>query len=363
MQKYYVIGLMSGTSLDGVDLAHTEFIYDNNVWSFNLLHSKSIAYDNIWRKKLNDAMKLDALGIHLLDIELGEYFSLLINQFIKSNNLNKIDFISSHGHTIFHQPEKKLSLQIGAGNIIASNCGIDVVCDFRKQDVVIGGQGAPLVPVGDKLLFSEYNLCLNIGGIANVSFDLETKRVAYDICPANMVLNHYAEFKNKNYDENGDLAMQGKLNTELLSQLNYLDYYSLPMPKSLGKEYVFDKVIPLIDSFDISIEDKLNTFCEHIAMQIASTIPVTSHQSPFTSHQSPVTILVTGGGAYNQFLINKIKSYTEAEVITPSKEIIEFKEAIVFAFLGVLAIRSENNCLASVTGASKDHCSGVFYKA
>lgn len=367
MQKYYVIGLMSGTSLDGVDLAYTEFIYDTNKWNFNLIHYQSIPYDTAWRNKLNDAMKLDALGIQYLDIELAEYFSLLINHFIKENKITNIDFISSHGHTVFHQPEKKLSLQIGAGNIIASNCGIDVVCDFRKQDVAIGGQGAPLVPIGDRYLFSEYDFCLNIGGIANVSFEIENQRIAYDICPANMVLNYYAELKNKNYDEEGNLASQGKLNTELLNQLNYLDYYSLPIPKSLGKEYVFDNVIPLINSFDISIEDKLHTFCTHIAMQIASAVPVTSatpsNQSLVTSHQSPITILATGGGAYNTFLINKIKEFTEANIVIPSKEMIEFKEAIVFAFLGVLYKRSENNCLASVTGARKDHCSGVYYRA
>lgn len=346
---------MSGTSLDGVDLAYTEFIFDEGKWSFNLLEAKSYYYSDAWRDKLNQAMQLDAVGIHLLDIELGEYFASLINIFRKEKNINQLDFISSHGHTIFHQPEKKLSLQIGAGQILATQCGIDVVCDFRKQDVAIGGQGAPLVPIGDKLLFENYTYCLNIGGIANVSFEQNEKRIAFDICPANMVLNHYAELMKINFDEDGKIAASGKLNLELLNQLNELEYYKIPAPKSLGKEWIYAEVIPLLDSYKISIEDKINTFCEHIAIQIAS---ITNYQLPTTNYQ----ILITGGGAYHQYLISRIKHYTSAEIIIPSKEIIEFKEAIIFAFLGVLFMRNENNCLGSVTGAERDHCSGVMFR-
>lgn len=354
MQKYLVIGLMSGTSLDGVDLAYTEFIFDGTNWSFNLLKANSYSYTNEWRSKLNNAMQLDALGIQLLDIELAEYFSELINNFRKEFSINEVDFISSHGHTIFHQPEKKLSLQIGAGQILSANCGVTVVCDFRKQDVAMGGQGAPLVPIGDKHLFSSYNYCLNIGGIANVSFDVNEKRIAYDICPANMVLNHYAEIMNINFDEDGKIAASGKCDVGLLHQLNNLNYYSLPTPKSLGKEWVYAEVIPLIDSYTISIEDKLNTFCEHIAMQIASNIIISKPEIKYS-------LLITGGGAYHQHLINRIKQHTSAEIIIPSTEIIEFKEAIIFAFLGVLRMRNEVNCLSSVTGAKQDHCSGVIF--
>jgi anhydro-N-acetylmuramic acid kinase len=354
MQKYLVIGLMSGTSLDGVDLAYTEFVFDKGSWSFNLLAAKSYEYPTSWRLKLNNAMQLDGLGIHLLDIELAEYFSELINGFRKEFSIENLDFISSHGHTIFNQPEKKLSLQIGAGQILASNCGVEVVCDFRKQDVAMGGQGAPLVPIGDKHLFSSYNYCLNIGGIANVSFDVNGKRIAYDVCPANMVLNHYAELLNKRYDEDGAIAESGKCDVGLLHQLNNLNYYTLPTPKSLGKEMIYAEVIPLIESYDISIADKLNTFCEHIAMQIASNV---NYPIPNTHY----SLLITGGGAYHQHLINRIKHHTPAEIIIPSKEIIEFKEAIIFAFLGVLRMRGENNCLASVTGAKEDHCSGVIF--
>ena len=203
-----------------------------------------------------------------------------------------------------------------------------------------------------------YNYCLNIGGIANVSFDANGKRIAYDICPANMVLNHYAELLNINFDEDGNIAAKGNCNPILLHQLNNLNYYSMPIPKSLGKELIYAEVIPLIDSHQISIEDKLNTFCEHIAMQITSALLVTSYHPD--SYREPATILITGGGAYHKHLISRIKQHCDAEIIIPSKEIIEFKEAIIFAFLGVLRKRNEVNCLSSVTGAERDHCSGII---
>jgi len=356
MQFYYVIGLMSGTSLDGLDIAYVEFINHNNQWSFKLLQSKAIHYTNEWKNKLNNAMQLDALGIHLLDIEMAEYFSECIQNFRKEFSVTKLDFISSHGHTIFHQPQKKLSLQIGAGQIIAANCGVEVICDFRKQDLALGGQGAPLVPIGDKYLFTEYDFCLNIGGIANVSFEKNNQRIAYDICAANMVLNHYAELRNLNYDEDGKLAASGNLNSSLLTQLNELDFYKSAAPKSLGKEWVYANVIPLLDSFNISVEDKLNTYCEHIAIQIGKDI-----NSEVLNEKAKM--LITGGGTYHQYLIKRLSHFCKAEIVIPKNEIIEFKEAIIFAFLGVLFIRRENNCLASVTGAERNHCSGVKYKS
>ena len=356
MQSYYVIGLMSGTSLDGLDMAYVEFCFENEKWSFKLIHSKAIHYSGDWKNKLNNAMQLDALGLHLLDIELAEYFSECIHDFRKEFSIEHVDFISSHGHTVFHQPEKKLSVQIGAGQIMATNCKLDVICDFRKQDVAMGGQGAPLVPIGDKHLFSDYEFCLNIGGIANVSFDKNNKRIAYDICAANMVFNFYAEQLNKPYDEDGRLAASGKINKTLLDQLNALPYYAQAAPKSLGKEWVFEKLIPTIDTYNISIEDKLHTFSEHVALQISKEI-----NAEINNKHSKM--LITGGGAYHQHLIKRLTHFCNAELIIPDKKIIEFKEAIIFAFLGVLFIRGENNCLASVTGASKDHCSGIKFKS
>lgn len=349
-----VIGLMSGTSLDGIDLVCCDFTVIGNKYSYEVRYSKCIKYTAEWKEKLNQAIELNALELNLLDIELAEKFSKEINLFIEESNIENVDLISSHGHTIFHQPNKKLSLQIGAGHLIASNCKIDTVCDFRKEDVAKGGQGAPLVPIGDQFLFSIYDYCLNIGGIANVSFDLNNKRIAYDICAANMVFNHYANQKGLEFDEDGLLASSGEINTELLERLNSLEYYQLSFPKSLGKEWVFENVITTIDQFEISIENKLRTFTEHIALQIAANCS--------TWGDSRTNMLVTGGGAYNKFLIERIQSQTSTEIIIPNKITVDFKEAIIFAFLGYLKYNKINNCLASVTGASHDHSSGVIYK-
>jgi len=349
-----VIGLMSGTSLDGIDLVCCDFSTDRDKYSYVVAYSKCIKYNSDWKTKLNEAIGFSALELQLLDIELAEYFSKEIKLFVEENKIKNVDLISSHGHTIFHQPNKKLSLQIGAGHIIANNCKIDTVCDFRKEDVVKGGQGAPLVPIGDQFLFSIYDYCLNIGGIANVSFNLNNKRIAYDICTANMVFNHYANQRNLEFDEDGLIASSGEINTELLERLNSLEYYQLPFPKSLGKEWVFENVIKTIDQFEISIENKLRTFTEHIALQIAANCS--------TWGDSRTNMLVTGGGAYNKFLIERIQSQTSTEIIIPDKITVDFKEAIIFAFLGYLKYNNINNCLASVTGASHDHSSGVIYR-
>lgn len=349
-----VIGLMSGTSLDGIDIVCCDFNYKNDKYHYEVINSKCVKYDNYWKEKLNNALHLNALDLQLLDIELAEKFSKEITSFIEENKIENVDFISSHGHTIFHQPNKKLSLQIGAGHIIANNCKIDVVCDFRKEDVAKGGQGAPLVPIGDLYLFSAYDYCLNIGGIANVSFQLKDKRIAYDICAANMVFNHYANQKELEYDKDGLLASSGEINNELLTQLNNLEYYQLNFPKSLGKEWVFENIINTIDRYEISIENKLRTFTEHTALQIAANCS--------TWGDSRTSMLVTGGGAYNKFLIERIQAHTSTEIIILDNITTDFKEAIIFAFLGYLKMNNKNNCLASVTGASHDHSSGVIFR-
>ena len=346
---------MSGTSLDGIDLACCLFTFENNQYNFKLEFHKCINYSNEWKEKLNNAMQINAYELQLLDFELAELFSEEINLFIHENNIKDIDRISSHGHTIFHQPLKKISLQIGAGQIIAANTKIDTVCDFRKSDLAWGGQGAPLVPIGDQFLFPSYDYCLNIGGIANVSFLQDGRRIAYDICAANMVSNFYAKKLNQEYDLDGNIAASGTLHLDLLNELDSLDYYSKAFPKSLGKEDVDSEIIRIIEKYDISIEDKLRTFIEHIATQIAANCSTWGNRS--------TSALVTGGGAYNNFLIEKIREKTNTEFIIPEKEIIEFKEAIVFAFLGYLHAHGINNCLSSVTGAIKDHCSGQLYNA
>ncbi|MFZ2284226.1 MAG: anhydro-N-acetylmuramic acid kinase, partial [Lutibacter sp.] len=236
---------------------------------------------------------------------------------------------------------------------ITSITGIKTICDFRVQDVALGGQGAPLVPVGDELLFSEYDYCLNLGGFSNISFNKNQQRIAFDICPVNIVLNHYVTSLNMEYDDKGKIASEGNIEKNLLSALNSLAFYNDVKPKSLGYEFVAETIFPMIDKHNLSIKDILRTFVEHIAIQISKKIDSASGK----------TMLVTGGGAFNTFLIERLQSYTKTQLIIPEETIINYKEALVFALLGFLKDEGKNNCLKSVTGASKDHCSGVVYES
>ena len=341
---------MSGTSLDGVDIAYCEFSLDN-VWSFQLIHAETIVYDKFWKKILGEIHNESAEKISEMECGYGNYLGNLVKNFCTKYKLNP-DFVSSHGHTVFHQPSKGFTKQIGSGAHIAAHAGFPVICDFRSLDIALGGQGAPLVPVGDKYLFPDADYCLNLGGIANISFDYNDQRIAFDICACNLVLNYYAVKKGVSFDKDGQIAASGKINTSLLNSLNSLPYYSKTFPKSLGREDVEKDIISLIDSLNLSAEDVLSTYCEHISFQIANVTDKTKKGK---------RMLITGGGALNGFLKNCIIRNSNTEIIIPKKEIIEFKEAIIFAFLGVLRIRNEINCLKTVTGASKDSCGGAIY--
>jgi len=351
--EYHVIGLMSGTSLDGLDIAFCRFLFENNKWSYEIIQTETILYTDYWKQKLVWLETADALTFQLANVEYGNYLGLRVSDFIIKNNL-KADFVSSHGHTIFHQPENKLTVQIGSGSAIASKCKLPVVCDFRSLDVALGGQGAPLVPIGDMLLFSEYDYCLNLGGFANVSYQYNGQRIAFDICPVNIVMNAIAERLGMPYDAEGEIAKEGMLSHYLLNELNQLGYYksTLNTPKSLGKEWVIKNVKPLLEMYELDEKDLLRTFCEHIAVQISKSL----------QNKTRGKVLVTGGGAYNTFLIDRISKNTNHDLVIPDKNFIEHKEAMIFAFLGVLRMRNEINCLKSVTGASVD-CSGgsVYY--
>ena len=348
--KYNVIGVMSGTSLDGIDLVHVEFKFHNN-WRFKILHSETIPYDSFWRDRLKGLVNRSFEDLDVIDEEYTRLLAKTINRFITNNSIDTLDMVCSHGHTALHKPEEGLTYQIGNKPTLATLLNKKVVCDFRVQDVALGGQGAPLVPIGDKLLFPKYDICLNLGGFANLSTDIDGDRIAYDVCPVNIVLNHYVNFLGSAYDNEGQLASKGTLNEELLSELNALDFYAQSYPKSLGLEWVKDTVFPLIDVFQLETVDILHTFCEHIAIQIAKSID--------SSEKKPV--LVTGGGAYNTYLLNRIKFHSINNIFIPENTIVEFKEALIFAFLGVLKIRNEVNCLRSVTGAMRDHSSGVVF--
>ena len=361
--NYHIIGVMSGTSLDGIDLAEIVFertaspfdsansitVEEPSKWSFNIVNAETIPYSSYWKNDLREAIGYNRKQIERLDYKFTEKLSEEILGFIKRNNIQEIDAVCSHGHTIFHRPEKGYTLQIGNLPRLAKMISRTVVCDFRTNDVELGGQGAPLVPIGDRLLFSEYDYCLNLGGFANVSSEVNGRRTAYDICPVNIVLNRYAEKLGMDYDAGGKLAESGEINDQLLKELNVLSFYSLQPPKSLGLEWVKENVFPLLDGYDISALNILRTFTEHIAIQLGAQFA------------EKAKVLVTGGGAYNSFLMGRLADLSNINIVVPSSDLVEFKEALIFGLLGVLRLRDEVNCLASVTGASKDHCSGKVF--
>ena len=349
-ENYNVIGVMSGTSLDGVDLAYIKF-NNSGRWTFEIFQSETVSYSEEWLTKLKNAIHFSTSELEVLNVDYTKLLALIISDFISKHQLTEIDAVCSHGHTILHQPQNGFTLQIGNLPMIRDLVNQTIVCDFRVQDVQLGGQGAPLVPIGDELLFSEYDYCLNLGGFSNVSFNENGKRIAFDISPVNTVLNFYANELGFPYDDAGDFAKSGNINQDLLKQLNDLEFYALPYPKSLGMEFVNAKIFPLINSFSIDVKDKLRTFVEHIAIQIAHICS-----------KPNAKLFITGGGAYNRFLIERLRNYLPTtEVLIPDDKTIQFKEALIFGFLGILKLRNEINVLSSVTGASKNHSTGVVF--
>lgn len=350
---YNALGLMSGTSLDGLDIAYCRFTEEHGKWRYHIVRAECIGYSKAWQDQLQNAPGLGGLELMRLHKAYGKLLAESVNAFLKKHKL-KPDLIASHGHTVFHEPVNMLSFQLGDGAVLYAQTGIPVVSDFRSVDVASGGQGAPLVPIGDKLLFGDYDFCLNLGGIANISYDKDDKRIAYDICACNLVLNRLAEEKGVSYDKNGDLAAVGRMNTELMEKLNAWPYYKLNPPKSLDKEALLAELMLLFD-IDIKTEDKLATAALHFSMQIAKALYNARIYKPQAS------MLVTGGGAFNRFMIQQLQGMTDVKVIVPDAEIVNFKEALVFAFLGMLRMRNEANSLASVTGADKDTIGGAVW--
>jgi len=350
-EKYTTIGVMSGTSLDGVDLAYIVFTVKNNKWEFEILESETISYPNDWLNKLKIAVDFSEAQLEKLNQDYTQLLATIISSFIEKYDIKNLDTVCSHGHTILHQPQNGFTLQIGNLPKIATLINETVVCDFRVQDVQLGGQGAPLVPIGDRILFSEYDYCMNLGGFSNVSFEHNKERIAFDISPVNTVLNLYANQLGFDYDDKGSISRTGVCKEDLLNELNTLDFYQKKYPKSLGFEFVKETILPIIEKYSIPIEDKLYTFTEHVALQIALALP-----------NKNGSLFITGGGAYNDFLIERIQHHLpEMKIIIPSAKILEFKEALIFALLGVLKLRGEINVLSSVTGAKSDHSSGMIY--
>ena len=345
-----ILGIMSGTSLDGLDLAICSFWEGGDKWIYRMHAAETIPYTDAWKSLLQSAPYMSGIELLNLHQDYGQFIADTASRFMETSAL-EVDLIASHGHTIFHQPEAGFTMQAGDPQVIATATGITTAGDFRKLDILLGGQGAPLVPVGDHYLFGEYDFCLNLGGFANISYMLDDRRLARDICPVNIVLNHLAAELDLPYDREGFAGRSGNLSETLLQRLNGIAYYQGSGPGSLGREWVESEFMTVIRDFSLPVTDILRTVYEHISMQIAKQV------------RRGAKVLVTGGGAYNPFLVERIREVSRGNIIVPSSDLIEYKEAIVFAFLGWLRLNRRINCFASVTGASRDSCCGVLYRS
>ena len=344
------IGLMSGTSVDGLDVCCATFDRREGKWSFTIDCARGYSYPDSLKRQLGaEVQKMSALEFVTFHSAYGRFLGEKVNDFMAEFGIRP-DIIASHGSTVFHEPEKKVMFQIGDGAAIAAETGIPTVSDFRRLDIMLGGQGAPLVPIGDNLLFGDYDYCLNIGGFSNISFRQGNKRIAFDISPVNYVINRFTRQIGLEMDRDGVIASRGQVNQALLDSLNALDYYAHPWPKSLGREWVEKQVFPLLDSCGLTLEDILRTYYEHCAFQLARVT------------EPGRSLLVTGGGAYNKFLIERMRAMSVCHIVIPEPAIIEYKEALIFAFLGVLYMLDEPSCLRSVTGAAKDNIGGMLFK-
>lgn len=347
---YNVIGVMSGTSLDGVDLCLSSFQFETK-WKFQISAAQTVKYSEQWKSRLRTAIDLNSKELKELNEDYTRLLADLIQPFVEVHSHTTIDAICSHGHTIIHQPDQGKTFQIGNLPTLSTYLKQTIVCDFRTQDVALGGQGAPLVPIGDALLFSDYDYCLNLGGFANISFDQNNKRIAFDICPVNIVLNHYVSSMGMAYDSEGQIAAKGTVCKPLLKELNALKFYTLEPPKSLGLEWVQSEILPLIETYQLEVPTVLRTMIEHCALQLSKVL----------KKNHLIKGLITGGGVFNTFLIQRISDLYGYDLPKADPQIIEFKEALIFGFLGILKLRNEPNCLQSVTGAKHDHSSGAIY--
>jgi anhydro-N-acetylmuramic acid kinase len=357
---YRTIGLMSGSSLDGLDIVFAEFHENAGAWNFEIKAADCYKYADDWKERLQTVTSLSALEYQLLHADYGHYLGREVNRFIEENSLHyQVGLIASHGHTSFHVPSKKMTAQLGDAAAIAAETKLPVVSDLRSLDIAFGGQGAPIVPIGEKLLLKEYSMFLNLGGIANISFNLPDKYIAFDVCPCNRVLNLIAGLVNKEYDDGGQMAALGNVNEELLNKLNGYDYYKQAYPKSLGNDFGTDKIFPLLKSFGLPHNDLLRTYVEHIVEQIKFAI-ADNCQLPTVNSQ----LLVTGGGALNNFLIERLTEELSSigiEVVIPDENLIKYKEALIMGLIGVLRWRQEYNVLSSVTGAERESIGGAVW--
>ncbi len=353
MRTFKVVGVMSGTSMDGLDIAHCDLtLKEDGRWDYEINKAITVSYNETWRVRLSKLRNQSALVFYKTDRYFGQYIGQIINDFLEENDLSA-DLISSHGHTIFHQPEKNISVQVGNGQAITAVTGIPAVTDFRYQDVVKNGEGAPVSGIGDELLFKEFDMCLNLGGFANISTSVNGVRLAYDICPVNILLNRMAREFGQEYDQDGKIAESGRIDYDLLSLLNDIEFYSIEPPKSLGREWINKNLWYHVRESRISKEDKMKTLVDHMAEQIGNNIEKLSD-----GDASLKRVFVTGGGAFNNTLIDHLRTHTDAEIIIPDENIVKFKEALIFALMGLLRVNNKENIWSSMTGADSDSIGG-----
>ena len=360
---------MSGSALDGLDIVYTHFQETGGKWSYELQHADTLAYSPGWIERLKNAVTLPALDYQLLHTDYGHYIGTEVNRFIEANGLHhKVDLIASHGHTTFHVPARRMTGQIGDGAAIAAETGLPVVSDLRAMDMAFGGQGAPIVPIGEKLLLGAYAYFLNLGGIANISIaasaaDPSAGLSAFDVCPANRVLNMLVAPLNKAYDEDGKTAATGHVHEPLLKELNTQSYYTLPYPKSLANDFGTGIIYPLIKKYNLPLQDELRTYVEHIAQQIKNAVSASLSNGQLST-SSALQLLATGGGAFNTFLIDRISARLKelsVDVIIPDKKLVNYKEALIMALMGVFRWREEYNIMSSVTGAERNSINGAVW--
>lgn len=359
---YRAIGLMSGSSLDGLDIVFVEFHENGGKWGFEILAADCYPYTDEWVSRLKNATRLNAFDYQLLHAEYGHYLGREVNRFMDAHDLHyKVALVASHGHTTFHDPARGMTAQLGDGAALSAETGLPVVSDLRAMDVALGGQGAPIVPIGEQLLMGDYAYFLNLGGIANISANREPY-IAFDVCAANRVLNMLAAEAGLGYDDKGNLAASGEVKEDLLDQLNALDYYHKPWPKSLANEWGTDTVYPLVKGNSYALNDQLRTFTEHIAIQVAASVDaLKKNADPRVTEK----LLVTGGGAFNDFLVSRLSTLLNeknVELVLPDVGLVAYKEALIMALIGVLRWREEVNVLSSVTGARRDSIGGALWK-
>jgi anhydro-N-acetylmuramic acid kinase len=357
---YKIIGLMSGRSLNGLDIAFVQLQETSGKWSYEILHTDRLVYDDSWREALDGAAALSAKDYLLLHNRYGAFLGNAVNQFIDTHQLHhQVHLVASHGYTVMHSATEQLSVQLGSGAVIAATTQLPVVSDLRAMDMAFGGKGTPIIAIGEKLLWGEYNQFLNIGALANLSVHSPEGHTSVEVCPANQVLDLLAMLNGEEFDRGGAMAASGTLQTEILETLDALPYYSMPLPKTLSYDFGRDIVYPLVENAGAGTADALRTYTEHIAVQVQRAVQMLRNREGQKSR-----LLITGGGGFNDFLTARIQALLQdedMEIVVPEKSLLHYKEAITIALMGVLRWREENNVLAAITGARRNSIGGALW--